>query len=1457
PTPNTAAAACEPCSTERQPERHGEATAAVPQQHPPSGSNGGREPVCTTANLTYDNASIAACSSSPSCSISTIASISNICSSGSSSCSTCRCGGSDVIHPRRHQPPATSSPPRQQPRPAAARSLLLLLLAAAAACTAAAAATDAYLNQTCTMQYLDSAPPCTILVACADCMGGSTLPTWTVYVLPDRSTTTASKTRILCPTFSLNDDYIAELKVIFRLGDTCPPDTSTLECLSVPSPPPPPKPSPPRSPSPPPSPPPISSPPPPPPSPTPPPSPPVPPLPSPPLPRPPAPGNPPLPPSPSPPPLPLPPPNPPSPPQPPQPPPPVPPFFPGYLFNNGTDAVIQLPPPLQAPPPIPPSPRPPPPRLPPLPPQPPPPPPPPPPPSPRLPPPRIPAQPPLEVLRYSPPPPPPSPPPPPPPLSQTNINPAPRPPPPRPPPPPAVLVSVPPGYQLSSYYGVASNPTAARLKAVSTNIAVQLGLEPGAVSSGVASAFVATVYSVYTSPVNLASRHHRHHRRRRRGLLQANTTSNPSLLAANASIASPPPPPAESLRPPSPAPSLLQVLLPSICSQLDVADCSTIRMACVRPTTDISGAFPALPSTATGYTDNCSARVSTVFYINDLSQQAPLALKLLTTQVTVPGYEIVSPDSTSELPVSSAVLVNITNTGTTTLTVSDQAVARSMGSTLGLTGSQVVIVTGADGFTNGASSYVVSQVPSPPPPPGALCEDPRLGSLCGAEAVGAIVGIIAGGLLLLALLVTLAFCLIGRSRQPVLPLDDYAWVQKYAPVTPGMSAAYAPPVFRASPYSVDLNQPAYYYGTAVIRERKTSRSSSATTARHRKVAIPILAALKATVNTRSLGPVAGEPKTAFQKGGEFFHKAVGASSSLIAPLVEIDITACNNPIYFVSMRSTSHGQQLVLVGGCEALGNWDVKKGVEFSWCEGHSHTAEVELPIHSHIPCKLVVVGHGNQALWEPGDNRELLLAPSSLASRAAGYTVLCHWGYPDCSQVLANNLRRGGNGSGSGTSTTGQRANHQRSSAHSASGDNPIIAGVKKALAHASSRDHFAVLPGATSSWEGVVVEGEGEDAGAVLVQCQTGFPCGPTRRPILRDVTSQLKSPDQTLVLVGSSPALGRWDPAQGLPLERCGEEDSPMWVSQTELPLGEGLQAKVVVVDSLTGQAQVWEPCENRSLTPVQSSGAGAGGGAVGGSRPVMITAYWGNPTTHCLEVDRLTAAGAASSLQVVQLLRQQLASTSSQLEGLRRERDEAKRALSAGEEHKRQLEGAAKTMERSNGGGGGGSNIVSLQGRQDMMQLAQQLQTTRKLYDVTKKEAMELGGSVGVTRQLCDAAKRELASLATQLEAAKRAYEALAPQVERMEKQLAVTSRAFDATKPELLALETQLERARNLFDRTLQKIESAKALTSSGDLDPVSAAAVVRRVRSGSSGEAAAAVRSGAAATREVQFAKR
>jgi hypothetical protein len=53
----------------------------------------------------------------------------------------------------------------------------------------------------------------------------------------------------------------------------------------------------------------------------------------------------------------------------------------------------------------------------------------------------------------------------------------------------------------------------------------------------------------------------------------------------------------------------------------------------------------------------------------------------------------------------------------------------------------------------------------------------------------------------------------------------------------------------------------------------------------------------------------------------------------------------------------------------------------------------------------------------------------------------------------------------------------------------------------------------------------------------------------------------------VLVGGGTTLGRWEPANGLPLERS-SEGSPLWTAVAELPLGAALQAKVRVGDGVT-------------------------------------------------------------------------------------------------------------------------------------------------------------------------------------------------------------------------------------------------------------------------------------------------
>ncbi|KXZ55546.1 hypothetical protein GPECTOR_2g1095 [Gonium pectorale] len=251
----------------------------------------------------------------------------------------------------------------------------------------------------------------------------------------------------------------------------------------------------------------------------------------------------------------------------------------------------------------------------------------------------------------------------------------------------------------------------------------------------------------------------------------------------------------------------------------DNSTVNTLNVVCAGPGASLPE-FPDLPDAATDTSaSSCGARLAATFTLADQTAQSAFVLSLLSKKITMPGYIVLSPSSNDNMAVSSTLQTTVRNTNTLAITVTDQAVAKSIAATLGLRQEQVFIVSGPDGSLNGTSgSGNLALFAPPPPPPPKKCDRPHLGSLCGAEALGVIVAIIIGSVLLLAAFILLAVCLISRGRQPVMAEDDYAWAQKYAHVTPGIMPAYAPPVFRAQPYSVDLNQQSVYVGSTVVRE---------------------------------------------------------------------------------------------------------------------------------------------------------------------------------------------------------------------------------------------------------------------------------------------------------------------------------------------------------------------------------------------------------------------------------------------------------------------------------------------------------------------------------------------------------------------------------------------------------------------------------------------------------------
>ncbi|GLC54697.1 hypothetical protein PLESTB_000896500 [Pleodorina starrii] len=284
------------------------------------------------------------------------------------------------------------------------------------------------------------------------------------------------------------------------------------------------------------------------------------------------------------------------------------------------------------------------------------------------------------------------------------------------------------------------------------------------------------------------------------------------------------------------------------------------------------------------------------------------------------------------------------------------------------------------------------------------------------------------------------------------------------------------------------------------------------------------------------------------------------------------------------------GQRLVVVGNLPELGGWDVARGVELSCSPGHIWRGEVELPLGTMLEAKLVVLGPGGgEERWEAGPNRTLTLqtpppedflpppppppstsAPPSTASASADephpepssarravaghYVVLCHWGITGCSQALYR----------------------------------PNVPLEEPAAAAAPQGQHPQSQPRPRPQDAG----GDGDGLSDRQVLSLVHF-----------TVPQYVTTPGQHLVLVGSAPAMGAWNPSGGVELKwRPGHS----WSAELLLPAQQDIEAKVVYYDN--GRYS-WEPGPNRSL-PLSQVLAGCSPGA-----EPLFTCYWGHtPTT---------------------------------------------------------------------------------------------------------------------------------------------------------------------------------------------------------------------------------------------------
>lgn len=182
----------------------------------------------------------------------------------------------------------------------------------------------------------------------------------------------------------------------------------------------------------------------------------------------------------------------------------------------------------------------------------------------------------------------------------------------------------------------------------------------------------------------------------------------------------------------------------------------------------------------------CSATLLVSFPLNNATDNAIFAVRLLTVPVSIPSLIVSGPRSGNDVALSSTLGLQILNRGNSTesVLIDTSLVTAAVASTLGIPSTAVISVGGVQG--------TISPLPPAPPPPNlrsgspsSSCGSPKLGSLCGSDAAGAIAGIAVGGFVLLLLLGYMVwhYCINRKSTV----FDEYHWSEKYSYV---MNPAY-------------------------------------------------------------------------------------------------------------------------------------------------------------------------------------------------------------------------------------------------------------------------------------------------------------------------------------------------------------------------------------------------------------------------------------------------------------------------------------------------------------------------------------------------------------------------------------------------------------------------------------------------------------------------------------------
>lgn len=227
----------------------------------------------------------------------------------------------------------------------------------------------------------------------------------------------------------------------------------------------------------------------------------------------------------------------------------------------------------------------------------------------------------------------------------------------------------------------------------------------------------------------------------------------------------------------------------AFCIGLRIDDCNTVDATCVQegsitPTVPLFP--PAANDIASGSTAlHCAVSVVVGVTLTPPQDNALFGIRVLQTILQIPNYSVTGPAAapSQKMATSSILGINVSSSSSS-LGFTDQSVQYGISSGLALPVNEVLIV----------GDTVVYNATMPPQASSSSCSSPQLGSLCGSDAIGAIVGIALASAIFLTLAIWYLYELFKPTeneiakRKPFSPQGvakteaQGAWVYKHGSI---------------------------------------------------------------------------------------------------------------------------------------------------------------------------------------------------------------------------------------------------------------------------------------------------------------------------------------------------------------------------------------------------------------------------------------------------------------------------------------------------------------------------------------------------------------------------------------------------------------------------------------------------------------------------------------------------